>query len=711
MSVQAGRTSDVNAADDSLILRRGRPRVLAALRRVAASPRLYVYLSCTVLAILVSYHLGKDMLWDTMDYHVYAGFSALHDRFGLDYFAAGPQAYFNPYAYAPFYLLVRSSLTPLEDASILAALQSVFLWLSYELAVVAAPPDKARVRAAIGLAATALAFANPVLIYQLGSSYADITTAELALAGWILTLKAVRDADVRKVAWGALLLGAASALKMTNAVHAVAAVALLAFIPGSWKDRLRHAAVFAVGVAGSFVAVSAPWSIRLEQHFGNPLFPLLNGVFRSPDYPIASMLAYRFIPQSVGAALLRPFSMAAPLQMIDVEWSAPDLRYAALAVLALLLLLYRIFRQIRQPAGTPVIAASDPSGTHRVLIALGCGFLLDWTLWLTASGNGRYFFPMASVAAVLIVVLIFRLFSGRPALRNSLLLAVVGAQIFQVCVGAEYRTPLPWHDGPWVDLSLPARISSQPDLYFSVGEQTDSFIVPYLPRGSGFINLDGEYALGPDGANGVRVRRLIARFNAHLRVLVDRGGGGNGQVVDLPETSAAANALRMFGLTVDPHHCATIVAHGVAVLRFNTVGARKAPRQEAPSAPNTDYLVTCRLLWNGSEAAPPPLPGQRAADLAFDHLEEACPALFQPPRPLDRPTGDAAEGYLFARRYADTEILAWIARGQIRFQHFFGGLERSAGPEREWERAPLPVACGRAGGGFLRVLQPVPVSH
>jgi hypothetical protein len=145
----------------------------------------------------------------------------------------------------------------------------------------------------------------------------------------------------------------------------------------------------------------------------------------------------------------------------------------------------------------------------------------------------------------------------------------------------------------------------------------------------------------------------------------------------------------------------------VATFRFTTAGAKHGSGQRTPSPPNTDYLVACRLVWNGAERAPPPLPGQPAADLAFDHLEEACPALFQPARPLDKVTGDAAKGYVFSRRYADTEILAWIAHGRIRFQHFyrFDGSQLSAGSELEWERAPLPVACGRAGHGFLRLLQ------
>jgi hypothetical protein len=52
-----------------------------------------------------NYLLGKEMAWDMLNYHQYGSFGAVNDRFGQDYFAAGPRSYFNPYAYVPFTLL------------------------------------------------------------------------------------------------------------------------------------------------------------------------------------------------------------------------------------------------------------------------------------------------------------------------------------------------------------------------------------------------------------------------------------------------------------------------------------------------------------------------------------------------------------------------------------------------------------------------------
>ncbi len=661
---------------------------MTVLKRVVATPRFYVYLSCTVLAVLTSYHLGKEMLWDTMDYHVYAGFSALHDRFGQDYFAAGPQGYFNPYGYVPFYLLLRSRLTPLEDASILAALQSAILWLTFELALCVAPREKPKVALAVGILAVVFAYANPVLINELGSSYVDITTAEIVLAGWLVLLGAARTPGRARVLCAALLLGGASALKLTNSVHAVSAAALLLFIPGGWWSKLRCTALYGAGVAAGFVAVTAPWSLRLEQHFGNPLFPLLNGIFKSPEFTTARILDYRFIPDTLGAVLLRPFVMVTSAPMVHFELAAPDLRYALLSVLALLLLVRLWWRRLaKRPHTDP---SPEQASATRAIGALGCGFLLDWMLWLTASGNSRYFIPMACVAAVLGVGLIFRLFAAIPKVRNGLLAAILGVQCLALYFGADYRARLPWTEEPWINLSVPTALASGENLYFMVGVQSNSFIIPDLAAGSGFVNLDGEYVLGPDGANGERIEALIKRYAPRLQVLARDPRPAAGRESSPPNLEHVDDVLEPFGLQAVASGCSPIVARGVTI---SLVG-------------HSEHLLSCRVERIGPAGVL--LSGQRNADRALDHLEDACPALFQPRRAVDTFVGDRAHGYVFQRRYSNTQTVAWVARGSVGFEKLFGGREEGAGLERMWEEAPPRVSCGREGQGYLRVREQRP---
>lgn len=680
----------------------------SAFRRPGLGPvRLYVYLGCTVLALLISYRLGKDMQWDTLDYHFYAGFSALHDRFRQDYFPAGSQSYFNPYAYVPFYLLARSVLPALAVASILAAIQSIILWLTYELALEVAPSGKGPGRTIMALVAVALALANPILIDQLGSSYADVTTGEMVLAGWLLLARAIRAPAFGPVILAGILLGAASALKLTNSVHAVSACVLLLFFRESWRERFRSGVGFGLTLALSFVVVCAPWSMHLERHFGNPLFPLLNNIFHSPQYPVAPAMDYRFIPDSFAEALWRPFAIAVPVYMVDDEFQSPDLRYAVLLLVAVLFALQWL--SIRWRAGVGRISsAGNDAGGNRVVAALGCAFLLDWILWLRAAANGRYFIPLACVAAVIATAILFRLFPGRPKLRNYIAAAILGAQGLQLWLGASYRDHVPWDGGPWFEVRMPKSLTREPALYLSYGVQSNAFIVPFLDPRSAFINVGGDYPLGPGGANGADVAERIKRYGSRIRVVarVVRLRDANSPVVS--DLAAADNALAPFQLRVDASACSGIVVpdEGHTIRVF--VGSMP-PRagKGVPSSgvgsfhnaalSNTGYLATCGVVPH-VDSDPKRAASEGQAALALDRLEDACPRVFQPSRPLTQYFGqNKYHGDVWGRRYLNTSLTAWVSEGWVAFiDPLRGGPATYIGRVSDLQRnPPLHITCGR----------------
>jgi hypothetical protein len=705
----------VSAPGQSVRLPRPRREPLAAVRAaLAARPRLWVYAVLTLLAVLVNYLLGKEMMWDTLDYHFYAGFSALHDRFGRDYFAAGVQTYFNPYVYVPFYALVRTGLPSLVVASLLAVAQSVIFWITYELALAVAPADEPRWRLAAAACAALLAFANPILIDQLGSSYADITTSEIVLAAWLLLIHAVRTPGAWRIAAAGLLLGLASALKLTNSLHALSACVLLLFLPTSWRGKLRSGLAFGAAMTLGFALVAVPWAIRLEHHFGNPFFPLFNSVFRSPQFPTTPMLDYRFVPDSLREALMRPFAIVAPVTFVDDEYAAPDLRYALLLVLAVSMLVRWVWKRMRSVPGAPAVPTDRQS--LRALTALGCAFLIDWSLWLTISGNGRYFLAMACVAGILAVGLAFRLLRARPKALGYLMVALFAAQVLQLVLGASFRLPAAWDGGPWFEITVPPALRKAPDLFFSVGEESNSFIAPYLARGSGFVNLDGDYVLGPQGANGAHIERLVHRYAGHLRVAelesqfdFSKGGG-------LPDLAHVDDTLAPFGLRSDAGDCSTIIIHDVRH-RWRKVLPGTLPIHLAqlqgrilrvPVSPD-GYLVTCRVVPDPASRVKL-AQAQREPDLAFDRLESECPRLFQPPHPVTEAYGDSRRGYLWMRKYPGTNLAILISGGSIRFvDGARGGRPDMLGRESDWARGPVPVVCGRRGESyFARLVSPAP---
>jgi len=670
-----------------------RGAIVACLRGSAGLYRLPVYAACTLLALLSNYLLGKDVLWDTLDYHLYAGFVAMHDRFAQDYFGAGPGSYFNPYAYAPFYLLVASGIPALAIASLLAVVHSTILWVTYELALCACPSNDRRTCVALGLWSVVLAFLNPVLIEQLGSSYSDITTAVLALFGWLLLVRAVRAPRAWLALCAGLVLGIATALKLTNAVHALAAFALIILVPRP-VEALRCGVYYAGALALGFAAVAGPWAYQLARHFGNPFFPLLNTVFRSPEFTTEPLRHFRFIPASLPEALWRPFALADPVRMAQVEQNAPDLRYALLLLLVAWLVARWVWQRwrTRPDAATP---AAEPQPGTRVLAGLALGLALDWVLWLTASGNGRYFLPAAGVTAVVLVALVFRTYPRQLRVRRYLLAAALSVQTIAVCLGSEYRwTPVSW-GGPWFEVTVPPALSSEPDLYLALGAQSNSFLAPFLARGSGLINLTSVYPLSPRGATGAHIQGLIRDYAPHVRILV-RGARLHDETEQgTPQRSVVDLTLGRFGLRVDPTDCTTISVRGLPPDIESILKVGSQPIEHTP--PDTTLLLSCRVLADDSDHSAE-IARERAVDQVFGHLEDACPRLFQPRGMLSEHT----LGSSWRRRYVNTDLLAWVSGGELRFVDTLHGDDPiDLGRESDWARAALPLVCGRRGSHYF----------
>jgi hypothetical protein len=690
----------MNTADRCLRPAPRRRDGAAALIRLATSPRFAVYLSCTLAAVLANFVLGKEMMWDTTNYHLYAGFSALHDRLGLDYFPAGPQSYFNPYIYVPFYLLATSALPAIAATSLLAIVQSAILWITYEIALQVAPSEERKVRVTAAACAVALAFANPILIGELGSSYADISTGELVLAAWLLLIRNVRSPTEARNFGAGLLLGAVSALKLTNAAHALAAFVLVLFVPARPRARLRYLAGFALALGIGFAAVATPWAIRLEHAFGNPFFPLLNGIFRSPQYSTGTMLDYQFIPGSLAEALWRPFAISEPRRWVDNGLSSPDLRYVLLLAFGVVALARWLWRRFRRPS-----AGAQPQGhaAVRCLAALGCAFLVDWVIWLRESGDGRYFLPMACVAGILVVALIYQRLAGRARVRNYLLLAIFCAQATQLALGAQYRYSAPWDRGSWFQLALPKKLQSTPALYFTFGDPPNAFMAPFLPRGSGIVNIGGAYALSPDGANGEQVKRLIHRFAPHLQILLLHTFDPKNFRLSTVYLSLANEALEAFGLRLERGNCVRIAVSDSS--GSVTDQGMELMRSAARAVQSTGYLVSCGVGPAPAEDASV-RSAKAVADRVFDRLEKACPTLFQPTRPTTQEfTANGIQAW--RRYYSGTRVSAIVGSFGVVVDYGIGGGPSDVlGKLSDWERLPPRLVCGRRNDLFYAKLLP-----
>jgi hypothetical protein len=386
--------------------------------------------------------------------------------------------------------------------------------------------------------------------------------------------------------------------------------------------------------------------------------------------------------------------MVDPVGMVQEELTAPDLRYAALILLCTVLLVRWLWKRL---ARSPASAAQAEPAESRVLTALGCGFATDWVLWLTASGNGRYFLPMASVVAVLIVALTYRLFAARSKLRNYVFVAILGAQIVQLGFGADHRwNSVPW-DRQWLSVEMPEKLATEPNLYLTAGVQTNSFIAAFLARGSGLINFSGAYVLGPDGATGARIQALIHQYAPHLRVL---WRATQSEAANLPRDYRfpVNDSLARFSLRIDSDDCAKIALHGLPPEMEITVESSlpTGPVKLAKAQSDTSYLISCRIVPDDRDRLAE-IDRARDIDVAFDRIEDACPALFQPRRLRTERVGD-----VWHRVYVNTDIVLLSSHGSVRFMNpRHSEATTSLGLESEWAKAPLRLHCWRRDGRYF----------
>ena len=672
--------------------------VADSLRR-GARLRPVVYGTCTLLAIAWTLLAGKDVPWDALHYHLYAGFSALNDRLAIDLSPAGPQTYLNPYSHLPLYLMVHAQWPSLAIGIAFACLHSVMLWMTYELASAVSRRSDGTSPAAVTWTAVGLALLNPVLLQEMGSSFTDITTGTLALGGYAALANAFIGGRLRLVALGGALLGAAAALKLSNAFLAlVPALPLVLGSVSTVRLRARALVLFAVSASGVALAISVPWAWRLEQAFGNPFFPMLNDFFNPPEAqavtgavrgPVAppgsaiealgrlfsAMRDPRFLPSSLGEALARPFEMMRPRRLIHTETMAADSRYAELVLLPVVGLAVVAWRRLR---GT----STEVRSSGQAFACLSVAFLIAWVTWLAISGNSRYFLPMACVAAVLLAAGLHRIFEGVPRGSAYAMVIVLGTQGLLMWQAAEFRWGAqPW-SGPWVQATISPRLQTEPYLYLPMDSQSQSFLLPSLAPGSAFLGVSTGLTL--EGPSGRRAEALIKSNLAQLRMLkLVQAIESDGRPV-APAISTFDYPLRNFGLRVDTSDCEYISYKGNPDV-VGRAGAQTGPRDLV-------YLYTCRVV-----------PGPRlneveserkiVADLVLDRVEEACPELFA------RRAASLRSGAIWRRNHAD--VVIWVNdEGFVRFADLIrgGGDFVAIGREEDWIKSPQKLTCWRKEG-------------
>lgn len=646
-----------------------------------ARPKLWrglMYAVLTGLCVAWTRYAGRDISWDALNYHVYAGFSSLHDRLGQDFFAAFP-AYFTPYGYIPFWLMLEADWSAWEIGMSFAIVHSMLLWFTWEICLVTVRELPWGPRQVLAAGTTLFAALNPVVLIVMGSSFIDIPTSIPILAAWWLVLRVFPDGRWRPLLLAGLLMGLGTGLKMSNALFGLACLPVLLLFSGTVQHRLGLVSAYSAGCVLGGLAVIASWSLKLSREFGSPLFPLFNQHFKSPDFTTASAKMDRFLPDGWHDLLLLPFRMLLPERMVQLEIAAPDIRY--LVVIALLLAWVGVagLRQVRSPKAVP----RRPDVSTRVLLALAMGAGLSGLLWVFSTGNGRYFIPGATLLAVLAGGLIWRVASARAAPAYVMLASLLTLQAGQVAIGSEKRLgQIENWKGPWLSVSVPQALIDEPHLYLGLEAQSSSFVLPWLHPASAMVGITSGQVIDPDGPGGERTRRLIDRHTGRLRMLATLSSVRDDGRFPEPNLSVYNDRLLPWGLKIDRRDCQSIdlkEAHvSVTISELD------------PALPShSGAILTCALTAASEADRLAQVASRNEVDRIFAHLEAACPTLFAPPGGFS--TGNE---HRWSRAYPGSDTTAFTTRERVYFYNaFLGGDPVMAGRIDDWKKAPQPLDC------------------
>lgn len=393
------------------------------------APSIVVVLGSIAATIWYAIARGQDFNWDQQNYHIGIPFLLSHGTFWSSVAPSGIQSYFNPSVLQVQFWLMRH-LSAMDFAVVLALLQSVAFMIAGSICGVLASPVSRWKQVPLWLLGFALCLMAPMALSEAGTTLIDFLTAVPVLAAYALLLARGRwFGSVASGVAAGMLLGTAAALKLTNGVFALGVVGFALAGPEPARKRLTWLFLCGGAAVLAFFAVGMTWQLELWRHFGNPMFPYFNAIFRSPDFLLTDLHDRRFAPRSVLDIWLYPLDWMRPwwhwrgvigrispgLAMPSSEVTFADGRWVVAVVGSTVFL--------------AALAVFRRWGRRRLLdpaTGLLFAFMIDYLVWIFEFDIGRYAVVLAILCGAVLLVLAMAV---RPyPLRVGLLVLVAAAQ-------------------------------------------------------------------------------------------------------------------------------------------------------------------------------------------------------------------------------------------------------------------------------------------
>ena len=237
------------------------------------------------LTVYFSGYKKSEHPWDFQNYHYYNAFAFLNNTADRFLVPGGVNSFFNPIADVPLYLLIQYFN---DNPALIFAIQGIWGGLMFcaIFKITTLFFNKYSFTTLLyALLTVCISFTGRITFTQIGSSTNEVMVAAIDMWSIYFILRMVKYPELQtwyKWLLCGVLMGLALGLKQNSiTVCCATGITLLCCFPYI-KGTFKSIIIFALGGLIGYLIVNGWFMYQYWHLYGNPFFPFLNSIFKSP---------------------------------------------------------------------------------------------------------------------------------------------------------------------------------------------------------------------------------------------------------------------------------------------------------------------------------------------------------------------------------------------------------------------------------------------
>lgn len=501
------------------------PKSLGKFQAVAAklaANNLLIFILLLGCGVVLSVCLRHEFQWDFANYHYYNAFAFLHDRLNYDIVPASINTFFNPLIDLPLYFFIQwFNDTPMIIFALQGIWAGLLLFVLYKISSLFFNAKNLNGLGWIVLIML-IAVSSQATLFQIGSSTNEIPTAFMILWGLYILLKMIKFPDTQnlwKFLTAGLIMGAALGLKQTVVVYCISAGLMLICCFPYFKKPYKSIIIFALGGLAGFLVVNGWWMWKMWVLYDNPVFPFLNGVFKSEYFDGFNYRDERFLP-NLKMSLIYPYLWYFSSYGIS-EVSYEDVRLTLVYTILWGGLIYCLWQR----------NIKEKYQKHHLESALYFYVFISFILWLLLFSILRYAVVIEILGAIFLVMA-FKFFMQ----KNKIIFVICGAS-FVILGWIISQNVQDWQDLRENDKFVYVEpIDFPKNTLLKLYNFPTAFVVPELAKNNqfraiGYAHYNCRYMKGSDFVERGKFREIrdeiVKKHDGPVVIVYDDGIGSN----------------------------------------------------------------------------------------------------------------------------------------------------------------------------------------